>query len=347
MKKFSFIIPVYNCAEYLLECVKSILAINMNCYEIILVNDGSSDNSAQICENLVEMNTSVKYLYQENLGVSAARNRGISIATGDYVIFIDADDIIDSAQMKEVLYIIERNNQIDLAIYGMTFDYYYHEKCYRTDEYYYYQYGYIDNWTNVIGKLYEKNVLTPIWNKVFRKDILIRNHLYFNTEMILYEDLEFSIRYLSCCNMIYNTPVCIYHYRQSEDEGNSGRRLMRIEHLSGLIDQIETALDELIEFKNITEQALEIKSILLDLYCVIAKEKIAISNKKEIERICSDFREWKDSKDVIITEKNEMIVHQLLKHRIHYFILKRFYIKQRHKLAVWIKNRKWYRKIKL
>ncbi len=346
MKKFSFIIPVYNCAGYLTECVNSILAVGMNYYEIILVNDGSKDNSAQVCKRLLETNDSIKYLYQENRGVSAARNRGISIATGDYVIFLDADDTIDSSLMKKALHMVEENDGIDLAIYGLSFDYYYHKNCYRKDKCYYTQDGYIDDWVNIIDKLYEANILSPVWNKVFRKDILINNHLLFNTEMFLYEDLEFSIRYLAYCNVIYNIPECIYHYRQTEDEGNAGRRLMRIEHLSNIINQIENAFDQLTEIKNITGQTPKIKCVLLDLYCVLAKEKIATSNRREIAKICYDFRQWMDSKNILISEKNVIMVHKLLNHRIQYFILKRFYIKQRHKIAVWIKSRKLYQKIK-
>lgn len=347
MKKFSFIIPVYNCAEYLTECVKSVLETEMNYYEIILVNDGSRDNSAQICKSLLETNNSIKYIYQENRGVSAARNRGLSIATGDYVLFLDADDTIDSNQMKKALHIVEENNDIDLAMFGISFDYYYHRNCYRKDKSHYTQNGYIDDWVNIIDELYDVNILSPVWNKVFRRDILIHNHLLFNTEMFLYEDLEFSIRYLAYCNVIYNIPECIYHYRQTEDEGNAGRRLMRIEHLSNIINQIEEAFDQLIEIKNITEQTPKIKSVLLNLYCVLAKEKIATSNRREIANVCYDFRKWLESRNVMISEKNVMMVHKLLNHRIQYFILKRFYIKQRHKIAVWIKSRKLYQKIKM
>ena len=347
MKKFSFIIPVYNCAEYLMECVKSILTIKMNCYEIILIDDGSIDNSAQVCERLLEMNNCIKYFYQENQGVSAARNRGISVATGDYIIFLDSDDTIDSKLMKEILTVVENNDGIDLVIFGLSFNYYHKKKCYRKDKCYYSQRGYLSNWINVIDELYRVNVLSPIWNKVFRRDILINHNLYFNVKMFLYEDLEFSIRYLAHCDVIYNTSECVYLYRQAEDEGNSGRRLMKIKHLPDLINQIEFAFDELIVLKNVKDQTAKIKSVLLDLYCVLAKEKIAVSNKKEIAGICDDFSEWMESKNVIISKKNATMVHQLLNHRIHYFVLKRFYIKQRHKFAVWVKNRKLYSKIKV
>lgn len=346
MKKFSFIIPVYNCAPYLIQCIEKIQAIDKKNYEIIIINDGSTDNSDQICRELSGRYNNIKYFYQENRGVSVARNKGLSMSKGDYIIFLDVDDTIEPDEMRKVLYEVENNCEIDLVIFGISFDYYYNNNCYRQDKLFYSEPGCIhrEKWINNLDKLYEVNALSPIWNKVFRRDILVNNHLLFNTEMFLYEDFEFSIRYLSYCNIICNIPECIYHYRQAEDEGNAGRRLMRIEKLSDLINQIEVAFDKFMEIQNAEDQTQKIKAILLELYCVIAREKIAVSSIDGIEKICNDFIRWIKEKNPVITEKNVLFVNQLLHCKKYHFFIQRIYIYYRHKFAVWIKNTKYYQK---
>lgn len=344
--KFSFIIPVYNGEEYLESCIKNIMNISIADYEIIIVDDGSTDATGLICSRIVNTYPRIRYIYQENQGPSVARNSGLREAKGEFVLFIDVDDSFDTIKLSEISKVIESNKKVDLIIYGMTFDYFYNKNCYRRDKHYYPQQGYIDNWANKIDKLYDVNVLTPIWNKIFRRDILIQNRLFFNSEMFVYEDLEFSIRYLTYCDVIYNTSECIYHYRQAEDEGNSSRRLMRIEHLTYIINQIEFAFNKLFELRNMANQTQLARGILLDLYCIIAREKITISNIRGINIICNEFKEWFESKNMIIARKNKKMIYQLLKRRTYYFVLIRFYIKYRHKLAVWIKNRKWYQSLR-
>lgn len=94
--KVSFIVPVYNVEKYISECIESILHQTEKSFEIILVNDGSSDASGRICEKYAEVYNNIKIVHQENQGVSVARNRGISISEGEWVFFVDGDDTISS-----------------------------------------------------------------------------------------------------------------------------------------------------------------------------------------------------------------------------------------------------------
>ena len=340
MKKFSFIIPVYNCAHYLELCIKNIVDTDLTNYEIILIDDGSSDNTRSICDRMSSIYPEIHYIYQKNQGVSSARNRGLKEAKGEFILFIDADDSFIKDKLVEILKIIESNKRIDLAIYGMTFDYYYHGKCYRSDELSYPITGIMERkcWNQELVNLYSINALSPVWNKVFRKDILIKNQVSFNEGMFLYEDLEFSLRYLAYCNTIYVSSECIYNYRQSEDEGNAGRRLKRIEDLSALIRQIENVLEELI-FKQKIENASYIKSILLSLYLVLAREKIAVSGVKEIGKICDDFINWIRAETIEMPKEYNQFLEQLLERKVYTLYLQKKYTALRHKLAVWIKSR--------
>ena len=101
----SFIIPVYNCAKYLNECLDSIINQNTDnwSYEIICINDGSSDTSLQILNSYANKNTNIVVLNQNNMGVSYARNRGLSSARGEYVWFVDSDDFIIPNSLFSIL----------------------------------------------------------------------------------------------------------------------------------------------------------------------------------------------------------------------------------------------------
>ena len=92
MPKISIIVPVYNTEKYLPRCIDSILNQTFKDFELILINDGSTDLSAEIIEDYARMDKRIKTLHIENSGQGAARNRGLDIATGDYIGFVDSDD---------------------------------------------------------------------------------------------------------------------------------------------------------------------------------------------------------------------------------------------------------------
>ena len=99
--KFSVILPIYNVEAYLAECVESILSQTYNDYELILVNDGSKDSSLSICEEYAKKYSSIKIVNQPNAGLSMARNNGLSVAQGDYIIFIDSNLSIKNVRTIE------------------------------------------------------------------------------------------------------------------------------------------------------------------------------------------------------------------------------------------------------
>lgn len=339
VSKFSFIVPVYNCEKYLNTCVISIKKVNLEDYEIILIDDGSIDKSGYICDKLEQENKEVRCIHQENHGVSFARNCGIKQASGDYILFLDADDSIESDKLGRVLRSVESDKKIDLAIYGLSFDYYYHEKCYRRDELAYPVNGCLNKkqWLDVFRDLYSVNAISPVWNKVYRREILVNNQLEFNEDMFIYEDLDFSIRYLACCDMICNFSEIIYHYRQTEDEGNAGRRLKRIENLSYLVKHIEETLNLLYADNTVVISQNLLMDILIPFYLVLANDKIKVSKSKDICKICDDFTVWYSDRNFDMPQQNQVFINQLLKKKIFHLIFNKYYVYLRHKIAVWIK----------
>ena len=121
--KFSIIIPVYNISNYISECVNSVLKQSFKDYEIILVNDGSIDDSFNICLNYSKKYKNVRLINQQNGGLSSARNAGINQAEGDYLLFLDGDDFWKDGEFLENLNCIIETNSPDTIIF--SYSYYY------------------------------------------------------------------------------------------------------------------------------------------------------------------------------------------------------------------------------
>ena len=115
---FSIIVPVYNVEAYVKECVDSILAQTYTHYEVILVDDGSKDNTGSICDGYANQFSQIQVIHQANAGLSAARNTGIETAKGEYLIFVDGDDYIDKESLNR-FYMILKNQNIDVLVTRM------------------------------------------------------------------------------------------------------------------------------------------------------------------------------------------------------------------------------------
>ena len=126
MPKISIVVPVYNVEDYVERCINSILIQTLEDFELILVNDGSTDNSGDICEDYAIGDSRIKVIHKANSGLSDARNAGIDISTGDYIGFVDSDDYIED-NMYELLYRACIDNNINLSMCG-RFDVFGQEK---------------------------------------------------------------------------------------------------------------------------------------------------------------------------------------------------------------------------
>lgn len=275
--EYSFIIPVYNCKDYLSDCVESILAAQAPSCEIILVDDGATDGSGTVCNTLAAQYPVIRVVHQPNSGASAARNRGIQEAQGEKILFFDADDSIDSAALCKILS-DPRCDQADLTIFGLSFDYYHKGICYRRDPLVYPYDGILSkqDWGRAFTELYEQNSLSPVWNKVFKRSILVQNGLELNPEMFLYEDFEFVLRYLQYCDNIWNVPQVIYYYRQSDGCENGYLRMSRIESLTEFVKPFRGLLENHPDVFN-------------RMYLMLIQQKLYLADIETIKRICCEF----------------------------------------------------------
>ncbi len=262
---YSFIIPVYNCRKTLRPCVESIRSAALSQYEILLIDDGSTDGSSGLCDTLAEKFLEIRVFHQRNAGVSAARNLGLREAKMDNLLFADGDDTVDGRALREVL-----RAEGDLVIFGAE-----GVACHGAP-------GELD-WRRKFVELFWENSLSPVWNKVYKKRILQENSLYFREDMFVYEDLEFVLWYLAHCETVVNVPVAAYRYHPS---GKASQRAKRLERISDVLMPLSDALKAL-ELPGKTADA-----VALGLYEILAREKITVSNLAEIKEICADFQGW-------------------------------------------------------
>lgn len=202
--KLSIIIPVYNTANYLERCVNSCLNQNIkkDDYEIILINDGSTDNSLQLIRKTAENKINVSYYTQENRGLSETRNRGVRLAKGDYVWFVDSDDWIRENTLKDIL---DKCIKLDLDAFQLGACNVLESKKKRI-------YTVIENQVSTGLELMSlKNkfyVCVPF--TIYRRQFLIDNDLYFYPR-IFHEDCEFSPRSYYCAKKVSGTNQIIYY----------------------------------------------------------------------------------------------------------------------------------------
>jgi glycosyltransferase involved in cell wall biosynthesis len=212
----SIIVPIYNVEKYLSKCIESILKQSYINFELILINDGSTDNSSSICEYYKNFDDRIILINKVNNGVSSARNYGLKVASGRYIGFVDADDYIQD-DMYEKMYNCINYNNADLCICSKAFidnqDY----KPIRTDVLCDIELDLIDN-VNAIKKILKFNFSTSLWATLYKKSCI--EDIYLNETIHFWEDYEFQFRCITHCKniAIYHEPV--YHYVQRMGSAN-------------------------------------------------------------------------------------------------------------------------------
>lgn len=231
--KYSFIVPVYNCAKYLEKCILSILKQkNASDFEVILVNDGSTDKSGEIAEKLAKKYVNVRAYHKENKGAASARNKGISEAHGKYILFIDGDDTISDNLLEKVDSAVNKEDQ-GMIIYGMSFNYFRHEKlersekksCRHEEEYN------VNRIFEEYNSFFDDNALSSACNKVFLSETIRIHNLQFNEKMTLYEDYDFVLRYLMYVEKVYCIAEPLYHYRHDLENMHLNSRVHDLDKL--------------------------------------------------------------------------------------------------------------------
>lgn len=233
----SIIIPVFNMEDKLNKCIQSVINQTYDNLEIILVNDGSKDNSLKICENYKNIDNRIKLISINNNGVSNARNIGIKNATGKYIGFVDSDDYIDN-DMFETLYNNIKDNNADLSIIGYqieTID----NKVIKNTNLDKYENIEIMTQSQVYEKILDKNYFQGYcWNKLFKSDLL--KDIFFDANIYICEDLLFVCEYLKKCKTIVYNRKNSYHYVYYQ---NSSWNMSYLPKWATIIDSYERIIN--------------------------------------------------------------------------------------------------------
>lgn len=223
--KFSLILPVYNVEKYLDKCMESIMEQTYSDFEVILVNDGSKDNSLSLCQDYANLDERVKVINKENGGVSSARNEGIKQATGEWIVFIDPDDWIESQCIEKCAQLIEKNDT-DMLCYNAI-------KAFETNNKFVKLSPIEPNWYEIEGieknelmyslavssyrkHFYAGELIRAVWGKALKRDIIVKNRIEFDKQLSHGEDCVFLMEYLLHCKKISLANEYLYYYRIRE-----------------------------------------------------------------------------------------------------------------------------------
>jgi glycosyltransferase involved in cell wall biosynthesis len=217
MPKITIIVPIYKAEKYLNRCVNSILSQTFKDFELILVDDGSPDNCPMICDEYSVNDKRVMVIHKQNSGVSSARNCGIEVASGEYLMFIDSDDYIDS-DMIEVMLNTTRV-KTDYIIAGLSMETYKNGNIVRCDLYKMQNKEYnVRTLFEALESDYPLICISGPCCKIFKRKIIEENNIRFCEDMTLGEDTYFNLEYLEHCDSIIALSKEFYHYTRENDD---------------------------------------------------------------------------------------------------------------------------------
>lgn len=268
--KLSIIVPVYNTEKYIKTCLDSLVKQTFKDYEIIIVNDGSTDNSSEIIENYAKEFNQIKVINQENRGYSGARNSALAVAEGEYIGFVDSDDWV-SPEMYEKMIQATQDGAIDIV----SCAYY---RVYNGNDYQLNSNQYYVEFLNSHkerGSFHGELILDDamVWNRIYKRELLESNNIKFPEDILFGEDTYFHRCALLATKNICYIPEPLYYYRQGRKGAQTTlsdrRNLSYITNCRKLYDKITN------------EKDLEYCNHLTLSFCAFGYERIDSQHKNE------------------------------------------------------------------
>ena len=335
--KFSVIVPVYNAEKYLKKCIDSILEQTYQNYEIIVINDGSTDNSWKLLEKLYSNNNKIKLINKKNEGVSSTRNLGIEKSCGEWITFVDSDDWIEKNTLEEIIKIIDKDKEIEIIfcnLFKNTEDTQIipHKMINQTIE---------KDKRKLIDTIIaidygEKKYGTNFGNcrciggKFYKKSLITDNKISFTIDIVSYEDGIFNLELINKSKKIYINEKALYHYYfNDESRTNTPNKEQSVQNKL-ILEKIELFTNK----NNIKNTA--IGYCALDLFTmvinqVVLKNRLKINKgTKDLEKEFQKIKKYvtKDIKFKYLTNKNKMIFF-LLKNNMYMLVYISYYIKNK------------------
>lgn len=258
----SVVIPIFNAEKYLRDCIDGLLAQTYTDFELVLVDDGSSDESLKICMSYQQKDTRIKVIHKKNGGASDARNYGIEIASGEYLCFVDSDDLIAKDYLFDLYYCIDQNTDFVMS------NYYYIDGTYK-----YSPPKTKDNKGGIEILLTDNHRLKACYapyGKLFRTSIIRQNNIRFDKKVYVGEDRLFVFSYLLETNMVaFSSKVNYYYCRRS---GSLSLKIYSFEEEYYAYTQAYNLVMLFLSKKNISDHRQ--KRLLLSMVCDFANRTI-------------------------------------------------------------------------
>lgn len=295
--KLSIIVPVYNVEKYIRECIESIIKAYKDSIEVILVDDGSKDNSGNICDEYKDKYDFIRVSHRDNGGLSAARNTGIRLAKGDYIWFVDSDDYIECYSIEVILDKIKENTDIIIGNYRQVFpdgNTYFYQGFKEEDDLSIEPFKYVQN----LG-----NVSYAAVRFITKRKMIIDNNIFF-TEGIYHEDEEWTPRILCAANSFTTIMPYLYNYRVGNPKSITG--MLNPKKVSDKV-VISNKIYNRIKENNYSEEMNDFLRSRIAHNYIAALNECSMYNKEERKKLISDLKNSKNLLDHIDTKKAFMV----------------------------------------
>lgn len=285
---FSIIVPVYNVEKYLKDTIDSVLKQDFTDYELILVNDGSKDNSKKICLEYAKQDSRIKLINKENEGVSIARNTGLSEAKGDYILFLDSDDLLTDDLLTKLRDYLNKNPNFDLLVgnYHVLLN----EHIISYEE--------IKNLNlddNQLGIYFMEKVIKTkndlprsIWRCLYKREVIEKNNILFNPKLSSAEDTDFLMQYFLASKQVSYLDIPFINYRVFREGSITSKVTFK-----NIFDQLVVYSKYYFVFKNEIESKI-IYQYFANLFANAISSIHHLKNEEEIEKIIYNIDLQKD-----------------------------------------------------
>lgn len=308
MPKFSLIVPVYRIEEYLPKCIDSVLAQTCQDFELLLIDDGSPDGCGAICDDYAARHPDrIRAVHQANGGAGAARNHGIRLSRGEYLLFVDGDDSLSPDFLAALAEVIEKT-PADLVLFGALVE--------RDGR----QVGRLDEAVPAERLLTVRDepalyfgVMAP-WNRAYRRTLFTENDIEFATK-VWYEDIRVVTKLLAVAQTAYRLPGAYYHYLQREGSAMNNKNVARNAEILQAYDDILGwyGAHGFLEARRaeLTFQAVQhiLLAATVRVLLIDRKSPLVGEFRAYMERNFPDFRE---NKYLPLLDKNKRLVYRLL-----------------------------------
>lgn len=319
--KVSIIIPVYNAEAYLRQCIESVANQTYKEVEIILINDGSTDESGEICNRYAEKDQRIIVIHKENGGVSSARNEGLKRSTGHYIMFVDSDDWINNDTIGTLIS-IQNKNEYEIIMFGSYRENLLLDQIEEIRD----EKGHFnakDEIRSILPILIKDEKINALWNKMYKANIIKDNDIRFEESLNIAEDVLFNYQVFLNIKSFYTLNQSFYHYMIRDVESLTKRyNPEKYEMLMFVNNYIQNELMKNSNYKEALQasQHIRIKNIyscLLDLfskyYPMSKKKKLRyidtiIKNEDNEYSYYSDEALYKILK-IILNTKNKILIY--------------------------------------